>query len=157
MMDLTLWDCPSGTLWGRQQDWLCRRSRQWGWRATNCPSRCAWPWSSLKIHHLRRQAKLIDLEFSLWLSLTWNYSASKSGKESHHWDMGKVTYLGVVGELYDISRNNTKTTNLHPLNGWRPQDLKKNHNLYFGCERSQIPGMYYDYKNLLAWGPERWR
>lgn len=57
VMDLTLWGYPSWTLWGRQQDWLCRRSTQWGWRATSCPSRFAWPWSSLRIHHLQEAGK----------------------------------------------------------------------------------------------------
>lgn len=49
----TLWGCPSGTLWEKQQGWLCRRNIQWGWRATSCPSQCAWPQSSQKTRHLQ--------------------------------------------------------------------------------------------------------
>jgi hypothetical protein len=55
---LTLWGCPSWTLWGRQQDWLCRMSTRWGWRATSFPSRYAWPRSSQKTRHLQEAGRL---------------------------------------------------------------------------------------------------
>lgn len=57
-MDLTLWGCPSWTPWGKPPGLLCRRSTRWGWKATSCPSRCAWPWSSLRIHHLQEASKM---------------------------------------------------------------------------------------------------
>lgn len=57
VMDLTLWGCPSWTLWGRQRDWLCRRNTRWEWRATSCPSQFSWPWSSLRILHLEETGK----------------------------------------------------------------------------------------------------
>lgn len=87
VMDLTLWGYPSWTLWGRQQDWLCRRSTQWGWRATSCPSRFAWPWSSLRIHHLQEAGKgdWLVLGFCSCFASPEKFSALRPGMRNHPW------------------------------------------------------------------------
>ena len=120
VMDLTLWGYPSWTLWGRQQDWLCRRSTQWGWRATSCPSRFAWPWSSLRIHHLQEAGKG---DWS-WASALACISREILCPVARHrepplvvsWGSGKWLPAG-YGGLWQFWGKNARTTNLGK--GWQ--------------------------------------
>lgn len=132
-LDLTLWGCPSWTRWGMQQDSPCRRSTRWGWRATSCPSRCAWPWSSLRIRHLQG-ASTVDWS---WASILTPIPTEVLQPEAWlrepplgmGWGTGEWFADWLWGTTMTILGKNPKPANLRKK--WRPTRYEKNVGLAF--------------------------